>query len=170
MPEEKEKVKKDKYKKALIAYGQAMKDFHKGEFSKAVKGLEVFLEKYSDEKELVDRAKIYIAICQGRQEKETISLKTFDDYYQYGVYKINLGEYGEALKLLKKASENEPDEGKIFYLLASTYCLMEDEEECLENLKKAIQIDKFFSILAQNEEDFEALKENKKFKLITKMA
>jgi len=42
-------------------------------------------------------------------------------------------------------------------------------EECLEHLKKAIQLDKGFSILAQNESDFEIIREDKKFKLITRM-
>ncbi len=46
---------------------------------------------------------------------------------------------------------------------------MEEKEECLAHLKKAIQMDKYFSILAQNESDFESLREDKKFKLITRM-
>ncbi len=47
---------------------------------------------------------------------------------------------------------------------------MGKEDECLEYLKKAIQLDKFFGILAQNEVDFESLKESEKFNLITKMS
>jgi hypothetical protein len=46
---------------------------------------------------------------------------------------------------------------------------MDQADPCLENLKKAIQADKFFRILAQNETDFEPLWEEKKFKLITRM-
>lgn len=170
MTGEKAKVKKNDYQKALSAYNQAVKPFRKGDYVKSAELLKAFLEKHSSEKELMDRAQIYISICQARQEKEKIQLNTFDDYYQYSVYKINQGDYKEALKLLEKALQMKPKEGRIYYLMADAYCLMGNKEECLEQLKKAIQIDKFFSILAQNERDFEDFREDKKFKLITRMA
>ncbi|MFB0565634.1 MAG: tetratricopeptide repeat protein [Candidatus Aminicenantaceae bacterium] len=165
----KQAAKKSDYDKVLLAYSTAMKAFHKGEFQKAVELLKTFLEKYCTEKELVDRAHIYLSICNERLEETSIKLKTFNDYYQYSIYKINSGEYEEALKLLKKAQELNPQEGKIFYLLADVYCLMGDTDNCLEHLRKAIQIDKNFKILAQNERDFESLREDKKFLLITRM-
>lgn len=169
MTEKKEKVKKDNYQKELSAYNQAMKLFHRSSYEKAAERLKAFLEKYTEGNELVDRTQIYLAICKQRQKKEIIRLKTFNDYYQYSVYKINQGEYEEALKLLEKAHQMKPKQGKILYLMADTYCLMGNKEECLGHLKKALQIDKFFSILAQNESDFESLREDKKFILITRM-
>jgi len=167
--EEKSKIKKDNYQKALSAYTQAMRHFHKGQYEEAAEKLKALLEKYPEEKEIADRVQIYLAICQERQKKEISQLKTFDDYYQYSVYKINQGDYQEALKHLEKAHQMKPDEGKILYLMADAYCLMGKKDECLEYLKKAIQVDRFFSVLAQNESDFEGLREDKKFKLITRM-
>ena len=96
-------------------------------------------------------------------------MKTFDDYYQYGVYKINQRKYEEALKLLEKARDMKPKEGKVFYLMADAYCMKSDKEKCLEHLKKAIKLDEHFRILAQNEADFEPLREDKKFKLIIRL-
>jgi tetratricopeptide (TPR) repeat protein len=164
-----EKAKKDSYEKALAAYGEAMKEFHKGKMDKAQESLKAFLEKYDAEKELVDRARIYLDIAQHRGEKEAISLKTGDDYFYYSVYRMNTGEYEEALKLLEKALELKEDEGRICYLMATVYVRMGKNEEALEQLKKAFQKDKFYRILAQNETDFEPLWEDKKFKLITRM-
>jgi len=166
-----EKIRKDEYQKALAAYSEAMKEFHKGKFEKASEALQNFLEKYSTEKELTDRAKIYISICGERvkTDKESFPLKTVEDYYQYGVYRMNSGDFEEALKSFEKAQKMNPDDGKIYYAMADLYCLSGQTELCLENLKKAIQLDKFFRILAQNETDFESVWEDKKFKLITRM-
>jgi hypothetical protein len=47
---------------------------------------------------------------------------------------------------------------------------MGDVEKCLEALKEAVHLDKFFGILAQNETAFESIWEDKKFKVITKLA
>ena len=164
-----EKTKKSDYEKSLLAYSQAMKVFHKGDYPRAAELLKEFLGKHVSEKELVDRAKVYLSICEGRQEDTEVKLKTADDYYQFGIYKLNQGEYEESLKLLKKCAEIKPKEGKFFYSMADCYCMMGKEDECLECLKKAIQIDKYFKIMAQNERDFERLWEDKRFKLITRM-
>ena len=166
---EKEKVKKDDYEKALSSFDQAMKAFHKGDFTRAKELLKTFSDNFSSEKELMDRARVYLTICTSRQKKEKIQLTTFEDYYQYSIMKINQEDYEEALKSLGKAGEMKPKEGKIPYLMANAYCQMGETEKCLEYLRKAMQIDKFFSTLAQNESDFEPLWEDKKFKLITRM-
>jgi tetratricopeptide (TPR) repeat protein len=164
-----EKTKKDIYEKALSSYGEAMKEFHKGKLDKAEELLKAFLEKYDTEKELVDRARLYLQMARERGKKETISLKTFDDHLNYGVYKINSGAYEEALKLLEKALEMKEDEGRIYYLMADAYVLMGKTDEAMECLKKAFQKDKFYRILAQNENDFAPLWDDKKFKLISRL-
>jgi tetratricopeptide (TPR) repeat protein len=166
---DKEKAKKDEYQKTMAAYTLAMKDFHKKNYGKASQSILAFLETYSSEKELVDRARIYLKICENQLEKAPETLKTIDDYYESSIIKINKNEPDEALKLLEEAQKMKPEEGKIFFLMADALCLMEKEDECLENLRKAIQIDESFAILAQNEPDFEPLWNNKKFNLITRM-
>jgi tetratricopeptide (TPR) repeat protein len=164
------KLKKDEYQKALAAFGQAMKAFHKGDMEKAAVELKAFIEKFPAEKELVDRAQIYVTIALKRPKKETVHLKTFDDHFNYAVFKINSGDLEGALKILEKALEFKAEEARVQYLLADVLCQMGQTEACLDALKKAIQKDKFFATLAQNETDFEPLWEDKKFKLITRSA
>jgi tetratricopeptide (TPR) repeat protein len=159
---EKEKVKKDEYQKALAAYNLAMKAFNKRDFPKTVELLEAFLEKYSVEKELADRALIYLDICE-KHKKKAVPLKTFDDYYLYGVYQSNQKEYKDAIKTLEKALEMKPREGKVLFLLSSIYFAMEKKAEFYEYLEKAIKADEYFKILAQNEAEFDDIKEEERF-------
>jgi len=112
LPEAKEKLKKDAYEKSLAAYGQAMKLFRKGDLAKAQELFKAFLEKHPEEKELVDRAKMYLSISESRLDKESIQLKTFEDYYQYSVYKLNQEDYEQALKLLMKPERRNLKKGK----------------------------------------------------------
>jgi|WetSurMetagenome_2_1015567.scaffolds.fasta_scaffold348781_2 tetratricopeptide (TPR) repeat protein len=167
-----EKTKKDEYQKALGAYAEAMKDFRKGKDDKAFEALRSFIEKFPGERELVDRARLYVAICENRLKsgKEGAPLKTADDYYRAGLFKINASAYEDAQKLLDKALKLSPEAGKIHYALADLYCLTGQTEPCLEALKKAIQFDKQFRVLAQNEIDFEPLWDDKKFKVLTRIA
>jgi tetratricopeptide (TPR) repeat protein len=163
-----QRSKKDEYQKALAAYGLAVKEFHKGEFEKAAESFKGFIEKFPVDREIVDRAKVYLAIVK-RPKKESASLKGFEDHYRSAVVKINQRDYAGAVKLLEKALDFKESEGLVHYLLADVHCLMGEADTALEFLKKAIQKDKNLSVLAQNEPDFEPLWEDKKFKLITKL-
>ena len=165
-----QKTKKDEYQKVLATFGQAVKEFHKGDFEKAAAALEEFIEKYPAEREVVDRARAYLKIARIRPKKETVSLKGFDDYYRWSVVRINQRDFEGAVKLLQKALEFKEQEGLIEYLLADVHGLMGETDACLEHLKKAIQKDRMFATLAQNEPDFEALWDDKKFKLIVRLA
>lgn len=164
------KTRKDDYQKALAAFGQAMKEFHKGELEKSIASLKAVIEKFPAERELADRARIYLAIAQKRPRRDTVSLKTFEDHFQYAVYKINQGNPAAALKILEKALEFKTEEGKVFYLMADASVLAKDLEPALEHLRKAVQKDKVFAILAQNEPDFEPLWEDKRFRLLMRQA
>jgi tetratricopeptide (TPR) repeat protein len=167
---EKDKKKLDAYEKAILAFGEAVKAFRKGDIEKARELFEALIEKHASEKELMDRALTYIKICQGIKNKETPPAKTFEDLYESGVFLMNLGKYEEALKLFDKAIEKDPDHAKLLYFKASIYQSMGNTDKSLEFLKKSIQKDKYFKILAQNDADFEDLREDKKFKIITKLA
>lgn len=164
--------KRDEYQKALTGFGDAMKNFHQGKNERAEEQLSAFLEKYPHERELTDRARLYLKICQERigKSRERMSLKTEDDYFYYSAYKMNQGDYEAAAKLLEKARDLAPKDGRAHYLSADLACVMGQTEDCLEYLKKAVHIDKLYAILAQNESDFEPLWEDKKFKVIVKLA
>lgn len=164
------RAKKDEFQKALAVYNQAIKEFHKGEFEKSSELLKSFIEKYPAEREVVDRAQAYLSIAQKRLKKESVSLKSFDDYHRYAVVKINQGDYEGALKLLEKAQDFKENEGLVQFLMADVYCLSGQLETALDHLRKAIQKDKTLAVLAQNETDFTALWDDKKFKLLTRLA
>jgi predicted Zn-dependent protease len=165
-----QRSKKDEYQKALAAFGQAAKEFQKGEFDKAAASFKDFIAKYPAEKEVVDRAKAYLAVIQTRSKKDHPALKGFEDHYRFAVARLNQKDYPGAIKSLEKALEYKEREGLVHYLLADAHCLMGQTDDALELLKKAVQKDKQFAVLAQNELAFEALWEDKKFKLITKLA
>lgn len=163
------KIKKDEFQKALAAFGAAMKEFRKRDMTKAASSLEAFIEKYGGEAELVDRARMYLEMARGRPKKETVSLKTFEDCLQYGIYRMQQENFDEAMKLLAKALDFKTEEGRVYYLMAAVSCLTGQDEQCLEYLKKSIQKDKFLAVLAQNDKDFEPVWEDKRFKVIAKL-
>lgn len=165
-----EAKRKDDYQKSLSLYNQGIKDFRKGEYDKALASFREILEKYPEEYELVDRARVYITICERGTKKEAISPRNLEDYLFYAQMRINQSDYSGALKLLEKALEFKREEARVYYLMATTYVQAGQTEEGLEALKKALQKDKSLAVLAQNEPDFEPIWEDKRFKVLVKLS
>lgn len=165
-----QRSKKDEYQKVLSAYGQAVKEFRKGDFEKASGLLQDFIDKFPAEREIVDRARAYLAIIRKSPKKDAPTPKSFEEHCRQGAAKINAGDFEGAVKVLEKALDLGGNEGLVHYLLADARCLMGQPDASMEHLKKAIQKDKAYSTLAQNEPDFEPLWEDKKFKLIARLA
>jgi tetratricopeptide (TPR) repeat protein len=164
-----EKAKKTEYDKALAAYDLAMKSFHKKDYEKVKEGLASFEKDYPKERELIDRAQIYLQICEDRLKPAKTTLKTPEDYFQNGIHLMNQGQFDEALKSLDKARTKKPKDAKILYAMADANCLKEDHAACLDLLKQAVELDPSLAILARNERDFEPLKEDENFLEITAM-
>lgn len=167
-----EKSKKDEYQKALACFSEAMKEFRKSKWDKAVELFGSFIDKYPVERDLVARVRTYLAIAQERLKapREISSPKTAEDFLNAAVFKMNSGVNEEALDYVQKALKSFADDARILYLQADLLCRAGRLEESLESLRKAVLGEKSYRILAQNEIDFAPLWEDKRFKSITKSA
>lgn len=167
MTVDKSKDQKDAYEKALAAYGQVMKTFRSKGFAEGKKALSAFIEKYPDERELLDRAGIYLSICESSLNPEKISHSSFDEHYLWGVVYLNRKDFAEAGKLLGIAHKQNPGSAKVLYMLALIHHLQKEDEKSLDFLEKAIKLDSSFAVLACNEADFEDLSQDARFVQIT---
>ncbi|MBN1938950.1 MAG: tetratricopeptide repeat protein [Candidatus Aminicenantes bacterium] len=167
-----EKSKKDEYQKALACFSEAMKEFRKSKWDKAVELFNSFIEKYAVERDLASRARTYLAIAAERlkEPREIPIPKSVEDFAAAAVYKMNGGADEEALKYVEKGLKAYPDDARILFLQADLFCRAGRMDEALDSLGKAVKGEKTYRILAQNEIDFAPLWEDKRFKSITKSA
>jgi len=167
-----EKSKKDEYQKALACFSEAMKEFRKSKWDKAIELFNDFFAKYPVERDLVSRAHTYHAIAEERlKEPREIPLpKTVEDFVNAAVFKMNTGANEDAFKFVEKAIKTFPEDARVLYVQADLLCRAGRLDEALESLGKAVKIEKSYRILAQNEIDFAPLWEDKRFKSITKSA
>jgi len=165
-----EKSKKDEYQKALAAFSEAVKEFRKSKWEKSVDLFRDFIEKFPAERDLAARARTYQAIAEERfrEPREIPVPKTVEDFIHAAVYKLNGGAADEALVFVEKALKSAPEDARVLFLQANILCRSGQLDAALESLKKAVQNEKSYRILAQNEIDFAPLWEDKRFKAITK--
>jgi tetratricopeptide (TPR) repeat protein len=146
----------------------ARKDFDRGaaalqkkKFEEAERNFQDLIEKYADEKELVDRARVYLAICE-RQKKARPALTEAEDFYYAAVLEKNRGNVPEAIEHLKHAWKKNGG-GRVDFLLACCYAQSGDPGTALEHLKKAIDEDQRHRILARHDSDFDPVRDSPEF-------
>ncbi len=147
----------------------ARKDFDRGvaalqkkKFDEAERNFSDLIQKYPDEKELVDRARVYLAICERQKRSAEPAMTEPEEFYYAAVVEKNRGNVPEAIEHLKRAAKKNGG-GRVDFLLACCYAQTGDSEVCLQHLKRAIEEDQRHRILARHDRDFDPLRETPEF-------
>lgn len=147
----------------------ARKDFDRGigalqkkRFEEAEKNLLDLIQKYPDEKELVDRARVYLAVCERQKKAARPALIEPEEFYYAAVIEKNRGNVSEAIEHLKRAAKKNGG-GRVDFLLACCYAQSGDPITALEHLKMAIEEDQRHRILARHDRDFDPVRDSPEF-------
>lgn len=147
----------------------ARKDFDRGVAALQKKKVEEaerhfldLIQKYPDEKELVDRARVYLAVCERRKQGPNPVLTEPEDFYYAALLEKNRGNVAEAIEHLKHAAKKNGG-GRVEFLLACCYAQTGDSDVALEHLKRAIEEDQRHRVLARHDRDFDPVRDTPAF-------
>jgi len=151
----------------------ARKEYEKGaaalqkkKYEEAEKHFRALLEGFGDERELADRARLYLAVCQRRTKASARPAGDAEDVYYAALVEKNRMNYRGAIEQLKKSSRRNGD-GKVPYLLACCYAQLNEADSALEALEQAITEDEGSRALARRDPDFESLRGSALFQKLT---
>ncbi|MEP6716342.1 MAG: hypothetical protein ABJC09_12275 [Terriglobia bacterium] len=106
---------------------------------------------------IADKARSYLQICQRKVNKPTFDLRTAEDYFNYGVERLNARDFERARAQFAQAIGLQPDGDHIFFTLALCCGLAGDGNGACENLKRAIDLEPRNRILARQDPEFAGL-------------
>jgi tetratricopeptide (TPR) repeat protein len=133
--------------------------------------LDVFsriVEEYNDSQyysvlEIQGRSKIYKTLCDARINPVKFELEEDEDYLFDGIFHLNAKNLDIAMERFHYLEEKKYKPAYANYLLSLVYLKKKEIQNCLKYLKKAIEGDDFFRVIAYNEPDFEILFDNDAF-------
>ena len=157
----------EEYKKALSAYATGLELLQQKDWRGASRALAEFVADHTKERELSERARMYLRICAQHLDSNSLQPETFEDRCYLAVLQANKGDYKEALENLEQALEEQPGSEKAFYLKASTLALKGDRAAALQALGRSIALDEQNRIYAANNPDFNALHDDEEFITLT---
>ena len=141
--------------KQMAAFEAAMRLFHTRKLKEA---RDLFHQATTGpERDVAQRSKLHIAMCDRRLQQTVVSLGSAEDYYNYGIALINSRNLPEARAHLEKGLQIAPAADHIHYALAVAQTLSGDLHGAHESLKRAIELEPRNRLSARQDSDLAAL-------------
>jgi tetratricopeptide (TPR) repeat protein len=153
----------EQYERALKEYERATGLIQKRNFAEAKQIFETLIEKFPEEQEICDRSRHYLAICNDRLHPKTAKPVDVADYFHLGVYHLNRADSDSAIKEFQKALEKDARSEMIHYGIASAYAMGGDKSRAITSLREAIRLNEKNRIYAQNDPDFDSVRDEHEF-------
>ena len=106
---------------AVELFEKAMKALGKKDYAKAQEHLTSLLSAHADERDVAERARLYLGMCERALDKKpAFKPKGIEELVNYGVFLHNRGEYQDALKMFGQAAELQPKSEDVLYCMAAS--------------------------------------------------
>lgn len=157
---------------SVSSHDEAVEVFERGfialqrrDFKDAARLLTSILGAFPEEKELHERARVYIAVCE-RQAAATDrnrAPKTVEERVNAATVAINSGAYERALDLLRSVDREDGDNDLVKYMLGVVQVGLGDADAALPHLREAVELNPENRYLAAQDADLEPLREHPDF-------
>jgi tetratricopeptide (TPR) repeat protein len=150
---------KPEHLEALALYEEGVAALQAHEYSRASSVLRSVLTRYPGEKELHERVRLYLNVCERHMAPRAQSPSTPEERVFAATLAVNAGNYDEALEHLRRARSESPDHDHALYMLASVLALRDQIDEAVSVLLRAIELNPDNRKMARNDPDLEVLRQ-----------
>ena len=126
--------------------------------------LESVLRQFPEEKELHERVRLYLNICQRQAVQRETSPQTVDERLYVATLAINGGQYDQAIAHLRLVRDEDPDNDHALYMLAVAHAQRDEPAEAVAHLERAIALNPENRGLARHDPDLEPLHDDDAFR------
>lgn len=152
------------YFEAVALYERGLEALQRHDYREAADLLESVLRQYPEEKELHERVRLYLNICQRQAAHREASPQTVDERLYAATLAINGGQYDQAIAHLRLVRDEDPDNDHALYMLAVAHAQRDEHAEAIAHLERAIALNPENRALARTDPDMEPLHDDETFR------
>jgi len=152
------------YFEAVALYERGLETLQRHDYRAAAEMFESVLRQYPEEKELHERVRLYLNICQRQAAPREATPQTVDERLYAATLSINGGRYDEAITHLRLVRDEDPDNDHALYMLAVAHAQRGEVAEAIAHLERAIALNPENRGLARSDPDLEPLREDDAFR------
>lgn len=156
--------RRSNYFEAVALYERGLQALQRHDYQAAVDLLESVLRLYPEERELHERVRLYLTVCQRQAIARQAVPQTIDERLYASTLAINGGKYDEAISHLHLVRDEDPDNDHALYMLAVAHAQRGEHAEAIAHLERAIALNAENRLLARRDPDLEPLRADDAFR------
>lgn len=152
------------YFEAVALFERGLETLQRHDYHAAAGLFESVLRLYPEEKELHERVRLCLNVCQRHATREAAP-QTVEERLYASTLAINGGRYDEAIAHLRLVRDEDPDNDHALYALAVAHAQRGEHAEAIAHLERAIALNPENRLLARRDPDLEPLRDDEAFRM-----
>lgn len=155
--------RKPGFYEAVAIYERGVQALQRHDYDGAAGFFRTVLEKYPEERELLERARLYLRVCERETARQPAGPKTAAERVYAATVALNSGDHSGALDHLQRAIGEDPDSDHAHYIMAVALGMRGRTDEALDHLRRAIGLNPDNRGLAREDPDLESIRNHQSF-------
>jgi len=157
-------ARKPTYHEAVALYERGLQALQRRDFAAAADALRSVIQQYPDERELLERARLYLKVCERELEPREPAPKTADEWVYAATVALNSGNEALAVQHLQRALGENARHDHAHYMMAVASLRRGNASDALDHLQNAVLLNPENRSLARQDPDLEPLRDQPAFR------
>lgn len=153
-------ARRSTYVDAVAVYEQAVRTLQQHNFAKAADLLRHMVSVFPEERELIERSRMYLALCERQLRPLTAEPTTTAERLYAATLALNAGKPEQAVAHLQRILKDEPGHDQALYMLAVSYAQQDEVADAIRYLQQAIEANPENRALARLDPDLDDLRDD----------
>lgn len=155
--------RKPGFYEAVAIYERGVLALQRHDFQGAAGHFRAVLDGYPDERELLERARLYLRVCERETSRQPPTPKTTAERVYAATVALNSGDHSGAMDHLLRALGDDPGSDHAHYTMAVALGMRGRTREALDHLRQAIALNPENRALARQDPDLDAIRGDSTF-------
>jgi tetratricopeptide (TPR) repeat protein len=158
--------RKPGFYEAVAIYERGVQGLQRHDFAGAAESFRTVIERYPEERELLERARLYLRVCERENARNTPPPETPAEQVYAATVSLNAGDHMTALHHLQRAVTADPENDHAHYIMAAALSMRGRLDEALEHLHRSIELNPENRSQARQDPDLEGIRHLDSFRAI----
>lgn len=156
--------RKPAYYEAIALYESGVRGLQRHDYEAAATAFRSVLERYPEERELHERARLYLRVCERETARRPATPQTAQERVYAATVALNAGDHSTAMEHLRRALEESSDNDHAHYIMAVALASQGDVDRSLEHLRQAVTLNPENRALARQDPDLDNVRDHEIFR------
>lgn len=155
--------RKPGFYEAVAIYERGVQALQRHDYDGAAGFFRTILDKYPEERELLERARLYLRVCERETARQPAGPKTAAERVYAATLALNSGDHSGALDHLQRAIAEDPDSDHAHYIMAVALGMRGRTDEALDHLRRSIGLNPDNRGFAREDPELESIRSHQSF-------